>query len=432
MKRIVSLAVMFLFISGVCFAQVKNYKVEGMEDIPSNKSQDEIVSVLIDKLTKQAIEKSGVKLVSYNLSKNEYKEFVKNVAKVEVKNKKVFMKKGNQQCVSIKLNVQMDADIAKNYLYDLQKEKDAKKEKELMDERVRQEIEKAEKAKDTETEIVAPVVSAVSEEKPVEDKAVKDKKASKKADKKTDKKADKKADKKVKENPAPVVSEVSEQAVVAPVPAANINNVKPANHTSSAVVKEVNIAKNNMSIDQALQEAGKAKQEVKALLDDFDKTLEESKGADMKPTISETVVSTIKPKVEHLKSFQTGRFVDENADKAKVLSVETVNSDEKYFVMKIIYLYQKEQPVMSNLMYDFSDIDAEQAKAMYNTPNEFVIEPLFSVEESDGGSVKRVLTAFNVKHMGVMKEKTVKVSTKVRPFSEVKKFEVYKKMLNGF
>ena len=86
---------------------------------------------------------------------------------------------------------------------------------------------------------------------------------------------------------------------------------------------------------------------------------------------------------------------------------------------------------MSNIIYDFSDIDIEQATMLYDTPNDFVIDPLFSVEESDNGKVQRVLTAFNVKHTGLMREQTVKVSTKVKPFSEIIRFEVYENILNN-
>ena len=78
-------------------------------------------------LTKQAIEQSGIKLKDYNLSDSEYNQFVKDVTKVEVKNKKVFMKKANLQAVNIKLNVAMDADIAKAYLFKVKENREAKK-----------------------------------------------------------------------------------------------------------------------------------------------------------------------------------------------------------------------------------------------------------------------------------------------------------------
>jgi hypothetical protein len=116
MKRIISFVLVLLFLNVVCFAKVKNYKAEATEDIPSNKAQDEVVSSLLQSLTKQAIEQSGIKLSDYNLSDSEYNQFVKDVTKIEVKNKKVFMKKDNLQAVNIKLNVAMDADIAKAYL----------------------------------------------------------------------------------------------------------------------------------------------------------------------------------------------------------------------------------------------------------------------------------------------------------------------------
>ena len=305
MKKIVSLAVMFLFVSSICFAQVKVYKIEGAEDIPSNKSQDEIVSVLIDKLTKEAIEKSDIKLRKYKLSKNEYNDFVKNFVKVEIKNKKVFMKKGNQPCTSIKLNVQMDPDEAKNYLDNLKAAKEAKKEN--ADNKVQQEVQTIEKVENPEpTENVekaekniTPTVSEILDTPSVETKPDEDKKADKKAKKEAEKKAKKEAKKEKKSKGKNSADSKQETPTVE----AKIKTEKPDNVTSSAVVSEVNVIKNKMSIDQALDESYKVKQEVKGLLDNFDKTLEESKSSDTKTKISETAVSIIKPKIEYLKSF---------------------------------------------------------------------------------------------------------------------------------
>ena len=126
MKKIVSLVLILFLVNVVCFAKVKNYKVESTQDIPSNKTQDEVVSSLIQSLTKKAIEKSGIKLSDYKLSNSEYNQFVKDVAKVEVTNKKVFMKKDNIQSVNIKLSVAMDVDVANAYLYKVKSAKDAK------------------------------------------------------------------------------------------------------------------------------------------------------------------------------------------------------------------------------------------------------------------------------------------------------------------
>ncbi len=428
MKKIISLAVMFLFAGSICFAQVKNYKAEGSEDIPSNKTQDEVVSSLTERLTKEAIESSGIKLRPYKLSKDEYNEFVKSNTNIEIKNKKIFFKKGRVQCSYVRLFVQMDADEAKKYLDNLKAAKEAKKEKENADTKVQQEVQ-ATKSVEKAEKTVTPTVSEILDTPPAEAKSVegkKDKKADKKAKKEAEKKAKKEAKEKTKEKKS-----ADSKTNAAPATDNKIKTEKPENVTSSVVVSEVNVFKNNMSIDQALEESYKVKQETKGLLDNFDKTLEESKSLDTKAKISETAVSIIKPKIEYLKFFQTERFADENADKAKVLSVGPIKEDAEYFIIKIIYLYTKEQPVMSNIIYDISDIDLEQAKLLHDTPNNFVIDPLFSVEEDETGNVQRVLTAFNVKHTELMKEQTVKVSTKVKPFSEIKRFEVYENILNN-
>lgn len=424
MKKIISLAVMFLFAGSICFAQVKNYKAEGSEDIPSNKTQDEVVSSLTERLTKEAIESSGIKLRPYKLSKDEYNEFVKSNTNIEIKNKKIFFKKGRVQCSYVRLFVQMDADEAKKYLDNLKAAKEAKKEKENADTKVQQEVQ-ATKSVEKAEKTVMPTVSEILDTPPAEAKSVEGKK-DKKAKKEAEKKAKKEAKEKTKEKKS-----ADSKTNAAPATDNKIKTEKPENVTSSVVVSEVNVFKNNMSIDQALEESYKVKQETKGLLDNFDKTLEESKSSDTKAKISETAVSIIKPKIEYLKFFQAERFADENADKAKVLSVGPIKEDAEYFIIKIIYLYTKEQPVMSNIIYDISDIDLEQAKLLHDTPNNFVIDPLFSVEEDETGNVQRVLTAFNVKHTELMKEQTVKTSTKVKPFSEIKRFEVYENILNN-
>ena len=96
--------------------------------------------------------------------------------------------------------------------------------------------------------------------------------------------------------------------------------------------------------------------------------------------------------------------------------------------MKIFY--ENEQSMISNLVYDFSDVDIQQAKAMYENYNRFLIEPLYSVEESENGDVQKILTAFNVKYVGTTKEKIVKVSVMVKQFNEIRRFEKYNNILN--
>ena len=86
MKKIISLVAILFLANIVCFAQVKSFKVEGTEDVPSNKSQDEVVAGLMKSLTNQAIEKAEINLKDYKLSDKEYDEFIKAVPKIEIKN----------------------------------------------------------------------------------------------------------------------------------------------------------------------------------------------------------------------------------------------------------------------------------------------------------------------------------------------------------
>lgn len=457
MKKIVSFAVMFFLLSGVCFAKVKNYKAEATEDIPSNKAQDEVVSSLLKSLTKQAIEQSGIKLSDYNLSDSEYNQFVKDVTKVEVKNKKVFMKKDNIQSVNIKLNVAMDADIAKDYLYQVKETRKAKNVAEVAPNKKDKPQQIIPTPDGTiliakKTPVVPPQPSINLNAAPNKDEIANKSKAEKK-----------------------VQTEISTATAKVETPVAPVSN----NVTAAPVVTEKPAPKERISINQALQEAQSTKKEVKTLLDDFNNSLKESnneiiksydskiskintnikkdqwettkqynsrvaqnkqkkvaleneKGkaiADNKTKIAQMVVPTIQPKIEQLKSYQTDKFYDENSVKAKIISLGEVNADEKYFEIKT--LYDNGQAIISTLKYDFADMSVEQAKEIYKTPSKFIIEPLFSVEENEEtGELHKVLTAFGIKHADIAEEKVVNLTKKVKPFKEITKFEAYEKMLN--
>ena len=457
MKKFISLVLVLFLANAVCFAKVKNYKAEATEDIPSNKAQDEVVSSLLQTLTKQAIEQSGIKLKDYNLSDSEYNQFVKDVTKVEVKNKKVFMKKDNLQAVNIKLNVAMDADIAKAYLYQV---KETRKAKNVA------EVDPIKKDKPQQiiptpdgTVIIAKKTPAPAPKiAPILDSTPTKAEAAEKA----------KAENKIK-------TEISTITAKVEAPATPVSN----NVTVAPVVTEKPAPKERISINQALQEAQSTKKEVKTLLDDFNNSLKESnneiiksydskiskintnikkdqwettkqynsrvtqnkqekialeneKGkaiTENKIKIAQMVVPTIQPKIEQLKSYQTDKFYDENSVKAKIVSLGEVNADEKYFEIKT--LYDNEQSIISNLKYDFSDMSIEQAKEIYKTPNKFIIEPLFSIEENEEtGELRKVLTAFGIKHADIAEEKVVNLAKKIKPFKEITKFEAYEKMLN--
>lgn len=458
MKKIVSLVLVLFLANAVCFAKVKNYKAEATEDIPSNKAQDEVVSSLLKSLTKQAIEQSGIKLSDYNLSDSEYNQFVKDVTKVEVKNKKVFMKKDNIQSVNIKLNVAMDADIAKAYLYQVKETRKAKNVAEVAP--IKQE--KPQQIIPTpdgtiliakKTPAPAPKIAPILDSTPTKAEA---------------------AEKAKTENK--IKTEISSETAKVE------KTVAPNNVTVAAPVvaeKPAPAPKEKISINQALQEAQSTKKEVKTLLDDFNNSLKESnneiiksydskiskintnvkkdqwettkqynsrvakskqekieleneKGkaiAENKTKIAQMVVPTIQPKIEQLKSYQTDKFFDENSVKAKIISLGEVNADEKYFEIKTFY--DNGQAIISTLKYDFGDMSVEQAKEIYKTPNKFIIEPLFSVEENEEtGELQKVLTAFGIKHADIAEEKVVNLAKKIKPFKEITKFEAYEKMLN--
>ena len=73
------------------------------------------------------------------------------------------------------------------------------------------------------------------------------------------------------------------------------------------------------------------------------------------------------------------------------------------------------------LEYDFSDIGKGKAELMQQTQYQFVIEPLFSINNNS----EKELTAFNVKHLGMKTEKLIDVLSKTS-FKGIKKLSKYR------
>lgn len=112
--------------------------------------------------------------------------------------------------------------------------------------------------------------------------------------------------------------------------------------------------------------------------------------------------NAITPFIEKLSNMQDNKYYyDANHIQAKVLSVTEINPDEGYFILEIKY-----NEKIYKLPYYFNDIGTEHAKAITQTLNQFIAEPLFSFEIIDGKAEKR-LVAFNTRHLGTKRDKTL-------------------------
>ena len=217
----------------------------------------------------------------------------------------------------------------------------------------------------------------------------------------------------------------------------------------------------NITVQQAIQEAIKVKQEIIELTDEFEKILEknkkqvvsfydeqikmshnsikksqwetqeeyderierkkkdleEYKKRDLFENENEILYSMIyvtNPFTEKLNYFQTATFYDEIEQNVNLISIDELNVSD--FVMNIKYNKKK-----YSLEYDFSGIGKEKAELMYQTQYQFDIKPMFSVNDN----MEKELTAFNVKHLGMKTEKNIGVPNSIT-FKGINKLCKYK------
>ena len=217
----------------------------------------------------------------------------------------------------------------------------------------------------------------------------------------------------------------------------------------------------DITIQQAIQEAVKVKQEITELTDEFEKileknkkriisfydeqiklsynsikrsqwetadeykerierkkeSLEDNKKRDLSENENEILYSMIyvtAPFTEKLKYFQSEKFYSEEEQKAKLISIDEMNVSD--FIMNIKYNKNK-----YSLEYDFLGIGKENVELMLQTQYQFVIEPMFSVNDN----FEKELTAFNVKHLGMKTEKIIDVQNSIM-FKGISKLCKYK------
>lgn len=182
---------------------------------------------------------------------------------------------------------------------------------------------------------------------------------------------------------------------------------------------------NEMSVQQVLPETKKLKEHLVQFLEKYEQLLNEQSFQDIEHKhisaeeneILQSMEKTLNPIVDKLKMCQNGRFYDQNKSKAKILSIGKINKDKNYFTIKIIY--EDDNTLMPTLKYDFSDIGLEQVNSMLKTSKKFIVEPLFSITQNNGGSFRKLLTAFSVKYLDNNFEKIIDLNVEVKDYSEV-------------
>ena len=156
----------------------------------------------------------------------------------------------------------------------------------------------------------------------------------------------------------------------------------------------------------------KFKERLEQIKENLRESEEESLFEDENETL-QSMIETTDLLVNRLKYFQTESLYDENNPKAEFVSMSELNVSD--FILNV--RYDKKD---YSLEYDFSDIGKGKVELMQQTQYQFVIEPMFSVNNE----LTKELTAFNVKHLGLQTEKIIELE---KPdFKNINKLSKYR------
>ena len=481
MKKIFLTVLSVLFFNVFCFAQIKIFTKQGESVVQKDQSVNQVISYLKQKLTREAQEQAGtfittnLKIENYQITKDEFKSFAGSISKITVLEEKPFMKKEDQH-VKVKIKVEIDTDNVKAYLEKIMQDNEYK-------EQAQKAIKEAEKLKKENLELEKKLKTATKQE--YEQKLSLQAQQLVQTQKQREIELNKMAVE-AKEEFAKIKEEHHQQQIKRDTEILKLkqkiaqekDNIKKAELENQAKIKELELkAKENQkswktntgkpSIQQAIQEATKLKQETAEIINRFETLLKENEEKTLKSyneqiqfscnnkekdkweteeeynarlqknkQITEklerekeetvfknkiktikSMLTTLKPFIKKLQYFQTKKFYDGNNSKAEFIGIEDVNSDKLYFVMNIKY-----SDITYELNYNFSDLGREKAKLMCSTVNQFVIEPLFSVNNE----LEQELVEFNVKHLGTKTERNIGISATIKQFDEINLFDIYK------
>ena len=493
------------------YAEIKTFIKEGESVVQKDQSVNQVIDYLKQKLARQAQEQAGkfitseLKIENKTITKDEFKSFAGSIAKTTVLEETPFMK-GKEQYVKVKIKADIDTDTVKTYLekmmqdkkYEEQAKKAIKEAENLRKEKLQLEEKlKTATKKQYEQELSAQVQQQVELQK---QRAIELNKMALKAKEEYAKAEQEQKQKELKRQKELNVLKTQieqENLKTQQKIAQEKDNIKKAELENQAKIKELKYkAKENMinwqqttagtTIEQAIEEATKVKQELNELFDKFEtlsktnkqdliksydmqinilkatefkeqkpvkstwetqdeyneklqqyennkqqfkeknnqkikelKTEKEDKLLKEEIEILKSTINTTKPSVYKLESFQTEQFYSKDGIKAKLISIEP-NVEEQYLILNVDYEKKK-----YSVKYDFSGIGRQKAKLMCDTQDQFVIEPLFSVNNN----LKKEVVAFNIKHLGLGTDLISDISSKINIFKEIDKFNFYNKTL---
>ena len=459
MKKLISLLLVLVIFASVSFAKEKTFTKEATEVVPASQSQDQVIAYLTQKLTREATEEAGTFITSelniknYAITKDEFSSFAGSISKVKVEKKESFMK-DKQQYVKVKLKITVDTDNIKTYLDKIAQDKEYEKEAEKLRKEKLELEEKLKTAtkKQYEQELSVQVQKQMELQKQRElelDKmSLQAQEEIAKAKEEQIKKAQEREQEvlKLKEQIAKEKDNIKKAELE------NLTKIKELENKANEKSKVLDMNFNYISISQAVKQANQLRKEEIEILKNFESLIKENRenliksydeqikiSIDSSPKgqwepeykykqrleenekikerintekanslfeynkkIMETMNKTLESFPDKEQEILGKYYYDESGEKATLESMGEVDVDNFYFAINIKY---KEKSYTLN--YQFlgagSDIDGietltlEQAKLMYETPQLFVIEPLYKI---DSTKIAPALACFNVKHLG--------------------------------
>ena len=491
--RFLAIIFFLILFTTVSFAKEKTFTKEAVEVVPASQSQDQVIAYLTQKLTREATEEAGTFITSelniknYEITKDEFSSFAGAISKVKVENKETFTK-NNQQYVKVKLNVTVDTDNVKTYLEKIMQDNEYKKEAEELRQK-NLELEKQLKTatkeqyeKELSTQVKQQVELQKKQELEIEKLTLKAKQEYAKAKEEQDKKTAER-EKEILELKNKIAQE---QNNIKKAELENQARIKELENKAKNELKNYNAKTNSMTVQKAIEETKNLRKKISEIITNFETLIKTNRdnliksydeqiklavndsskgmwetqqqyneriknGKTLKQNLEEekadnifeyninfvyinmpnniktldSMFVTLEPFQKRLKELQKGKYFDKSRKTFGVESLGYANADEKYFPINVKYKGEE-----YSLRYDFADIGIEKAQLLYKTQKQFVMEPMFSVNNN----MKSEFVGFYGKHLGTNAERTWDLrkskyrNVQLEELAEIKEIEKYKEL----
>ena len=296
MKKFCLFVVSIFLFNTLCFAQIKTFTKQGESVVQKDQSVNQVISYLKQKLTREAQEEAGtfittnLKIENYQITKDEFTSFAGSISKTTVLEETPFMK-DKEQYVKVKIKADIDTDNVKAYLEKIMQDNEYK-------EQAQKAIKEAEELKKKNLELENKLKTATKQEyeqklslqaeQQIQEQKQREIELNKMAVQAKEEYAKAEQEQKQKE----LKRQEELNALQKQIEQENLkmqqkiaqekDNIKKAELENQAKIKDLeNKAKENMinwqqptnktTIEQAIEEANKVKQEVNELFDKFEK-----------------------------------------------------------------------------------------------------------------------------------------------------------------